>query len=238
MANSINSAALSDNVLNSYYQSFLKELPMETVEYTPISMEAQTVDSISDQVSKYLRNYYDKAINTRKASTVQNNAALDVDATSRGMSSSTWLTDQKNRLYQSEAADVSGLEGDYAANLAQNVYEQYNNYLSNRLAVDTQNVSNKKEVDMFNAQVRSALEELAYSRAIDEYGRYRANLANVGGGRSGNGGGDNTSVETVQDNRAIATANKDILLAANVLRGITYDTDASHRKRFTGYSDI
>jgi len=185
--NNITAPALQDEKLNGYYQTFLKELPSQEISYTPIEYETQTVDSISDQVSKYLRNYYDKSIAQRQKQTIQNNADLDVDAASRGMGASTWLTDAKNRQYQAEAADVAQLNSDYNATLAQNVYQQYQNYLANRLQVETTNTANQLEVDQWNAQARTALEALAYQRALEE--NARTGGGGGGGGRSGGGGG-------------------------------------------------
>lgn len=172
-----NSTIFSDPSLNKYYQNFLRVLPQEKIEYSPITYQEQTMEGLSDQISKYLRSYYDKSINARKAQTVQNNAAIDVDAASRGMTNSTWLTDAKNRQYMSEASDIAGLESDYASKLAENTYNQYNTYLANKLQADTQNAANKIEVDKWNSQARIAYEQLAYQRALEERARVNAAAA-------------------------------------------------------------
>lgn len=192
--NNITSANLQNEKLNSYYQSFLKQLPMETIKYNPITLETQTVDSITDQVSKYLRNYYDKSIQDRQLQTIQNNAEIDVDAASRGMVGSTWLTDAKNRQYQSEAADISRLNSDYNATLAETVSNQYQDYLKRKREVDEQNAANQIEIDEWNSKIRTALEQLAYSRAVEEKERVDAEEAQAeaeaaAAASSGGGGG-------------------------------------------------
>ena len=84
-----NYTSLGNAQFDSYYQSFLKTLPNEEIEYHPIEYETQTVEGIRDQVAGYMRNYYDKAIKQRQTQTRQYNAEADVDAASRGMTPST-----------------------------------------------------------------------------------------------------------------------------------------------------
>lgn len=163
--------SLGDAKLDSYYQSFIKTLPNQQISYDPVQYAEQTVDSITAQVEKYLRNYYDQSIADRREATGQQLAALDVDAASRGMGTSTYLSDMKNRQYMAEAADIADLNSDYNANLAQTVQNQYNNYLSNKLNVDFTNRANQLEVDKWNASGQLAIEELAYARALDAYNR-------------------------------------------------------------------
>jgi len=185
--------SLGDTKLDSYYQSFLKTLPNQQISYNPVQYEEQTVEGIAGQVEKYLRNYYDKSISDRQVQTKQQNAALDVDAASRGMSASTFLSDMKNRQYMAEAADIANLNSDYNATLAQTVQDQYNNYLANKLNVDFNNRQNQLEVDKWNASGRLALEELAYQRALEAYKR----APSSGGGSSGRGsGGSNPPTST------------------------------------------
>ena len=186
--------SLGNKQFDSYYQSFLKTLPNEEIEYHPIEYETQTVEGIRDQVAGYMRNYYDKAIKQRQTQTSQYNAAADVDAASRGMLPSTYLSDLKGRQYMAEAADIANLESDYNANLAQTTADQYNQYLNRRLQVDTQNVANQMDVDKWNAQARLALEELAYNRGAQAWQLSRQGQGGGGidarayySGRSGSG---------------------------------------------------
>ena len=179
--------SLGNKQLDSYYQSFIKTLPNQQISYDPVTLQEQTVESIAGQVEKYLRNYYDQSIAERKKQTTQQTAALDVDAASRGMNSSTFLSDMKNRQYMAEAADIADLNSDYNANLAQTVQNQYNQYLTNKLNVDFTNRSNQLEVDKWNASAQLALEELAYQRALEANARQPVSYG--GGGSRGSGGG-------------------------------------------------
>lgn len=188
--------SLGNKQLDSYYQSFIKTLPNQQISYDPVTLQEQTVESITGQVEKYLRNYYDQSIAERKKQTAQQTAALDVDAASRGMGSSTFLSDMKNRQYMAESADIADLNSDYNANLAKTVQDQYNQYLTNKLNVDFTNRSNQLEVDKWNASAQLALEELAYQRALETYGR-SGSFGGYGGSGSGSGsGGDNPPTPT------------------------------------------
>lgn len=179
--------------VNDYYNSILKSLGSsaitpERINYESLGYDMPTEAEIASKISEYLRPGYDKAISARRAQTDQNRAAIDIDAASRGMGASTWVTDAKTRQMNAEAADIAGLESDYNANLAQNVYNMYNQHLanqlevgmfdkSNQLAVDEQNVANALAAAQWNEQMRRALEETAYSRALNAY-----NLAKSRGG--------------------------------------------------------
>lgn len=173
--------SFGNSTIDGYYQSFLKTLPNEQITYEPVQYAEQTVEGITEQVEKYLRNYYDQSIAERQRATVQQNAALDVDAASRGMGSSTFLSDMKNRQYMAEAADISDMNSDYNATLAQTVQDQYNQYLTNKLNVDFNNQQIKYDIDKWNASSRLALEELAYERA---HAAYELSKKSSGGGSS------------------------------------------------------
>ena len=120
--------------VSDYYSAILGQLGNsgvnpEKITYEALGYEMPTEVEIAQKISEYLRPNYDRAISSRRAQTTQNRAALDIDAASRGMGSSTWLTDAKNRQALAEAADIAGLESDYGTNLAQNVYNMYNQIL-------------------------------------------------------------------------------------------------------------
>lgn len=206
-----NYTSLGNKQFDSYYQSFLKTLPTEEIEYHPIEYEAQTVEGIRDQVAGYMRNYYDKAIKQRQTQTSQYNAAADVDAASRGMLPSTYLSDLKGRQYMAEAADIANLESDYNANLAQTTAEQYNQYLNRRLQVDTQNVANQMDVDKWNAQARLALEELAYNRGAQAWQLSKQGQGGGGGVSYGGGSGRSGSGSSKKDTLTYTNGNKDDL---------------------------
>lgn len=167
--------------LAEYYNSILGNLQgsemanPEKLTYEAIGYDMPTEVEIAQKISEYLRPNYDRAISSRRAQTTQNRAAIDVDAASRGMGSSTWLTDAKTRQMNAEASDIAGLESDYGASLAQNVYNMYNQHLGNKMNVDMFNRQNQLSVDQQNiANAMAAaqwLEDTAYSRALNAYDR-------------------------------------------------------------------
>lgn len=146
----------------------LQQMTAQTVEapqlITPqtIQIEEQNQEDLARQVSAYLRPYTENAINARRAQTGKDRAAADVDASSRGMGSSTWLSDAKNRMAAAEASDITAMENEYLGNLGQQVFTAYQNYLDRAKDVATQNamldynaqnanVGNQIAVNQFNA---------------------------------------------------------------------------------------
>jgi hypothetical protein len=183
--------------VSSSYESILKTLMPQTIGYSPIETEKQTQESLASQISAYLRPYVDKSIADRKSTTTANRAGIDIDAASRGMGASTWVTDAKQRETNAEAADIAGLESDYAANLAEQVYNSYQSYLDRQYNVDTANAGNQIEVDEFNAQVLAALEQTAYERALD--------MNSLKGRGSGSGSGTGSPLDDLLKSLGFST---------------------------------
>lgn len=152
------------------YEQILGSLKPEQMSYT-----APTAAEIAAQISEYLRPTVDQQIKNRQNATRQQRAQTDADAASRGILASTWVTDIKNRLAQSENADIAAAESDYRAQLLQGVY--------NRQA---QEADRAYQIEMFNAQMRQQAEAEAYKRAGDMYNLY---LQNKKKGSGGGGGG-------------------------------------------------
>ena len=128
--------------------------------YNPLSMPEQTLQGITDQLASVYRPQLEQAILSRYGATKKQKAAIDVDAASRGMGTSTWVTDAKNRIMNAEAADIAGLESDYASRLAGDALQQYNNYLAD-----------KQNLDRYNQSLAIQLGNTAYDRAMDQYAR-------------------------------------------------------------------
>ena len=166
----------ADPMFQQYYDEILASMTPSTVEYT-----APTVDEIASQISSYLRPAVDRQIENRRLQTAQQRAATDVDAASRGILPSTWVTDIKQRLMQSEAADVAAAESDYRAQLLQGVY--------NRQAAESDRAY---QIAMFNAQMRQQAEADAYSRAGDMYNLYLQNKKSGPGKKDIDLDGDDT----------------------------------------------
>lgn len=194
MAETSTGMQFANTVLNDYYSKIIKELPADTIERAVISTPEQTVDSIAAQVRSYLQPQYESSVRQRQEQTKQNQAAIDVDAASRGMAPSTWVTDSKARQLSAEASDIADLSGQYSSTLAQQVASQYDSYLNRKAGIDEVNAGNQIEVDKWNSQVKTALEELAYTRALGEFQRSpngRGYVAPTGGGGGYGGGGGN-----------------------------------------------
>lgn len=169
----------TNQTYEQYYQSIMESMPQREVAYKPISVEQQTQGSIADSISAALRPYYDSSIRDRQATTKTNQAELAADAYSRGMGSSTWLSDMNARQVSAEASDVADIEGQYASNLYSSVNTQYQNYLANKLSADSANASNQLATDEYNSQLKQAVQEMAWARFLDQYSM---GLFNTGGG--------------------------------------------------------
>ena len=74
-------------------------------------------DEIKSYVESYLRTAYDQSIENRRKQTEADRAMIDLDAYSRGMGGSTWVTDAKQRLQDAEADDIAKMEANYQAGL-------------------------------------------------------------------------------------------------------------------------
>lgn len=91
-------------------------------------------DEIRSYVESYLRTAYDQSIENRRKQTEADRAMIDLDAYSRGMGGSTWVTDAKQRLQDAEADDIAKMEANYQAGLNEAVLNQYNQAVAQGLA--------------------------------------------------------------------------------------------------------
>lgn len=142
--------------------------------YTP-----QSASTLKDALSRSMRPAYDKQIAARQDAAKANRAAIDTDAASRGMGSSSWVTDVKNRQNNAAASDIANIESDYQANL-------YNSLL-NRLG---------QQDEMAMAAAQSA-QGNALGLANQLYGKVFAKKS--GGGGGGWGGRSRTPEEPPND---------------------------------------
>ena len=160
-------SAYPNSQFDQYYNQISASLSAPTMSYN-----APSKADLSKEIAAYLRPSYDKAIGMRKEQTGVNRAGIDVDAASRGMGASTWVTDAKQREDKYEASDISNMESDYNASLAQSVLDQYN-----------QHMANKMQVDMHNANLTAQYEQMAYERAAQMYQMMQPQYASYGPGR-------------------------------------------------------
>lgn len=170
----------------SGYSTYLKDFQSllgsyaPTISYTPTSRE-----ELQKDISSYLRPAYDLAIQQRKDATVANKANIDVDAASRGMGSSTWVTDVKDRAQDSEARDVATLESQYAAAMAQQLMSALQQEKANQLAVE-----------QYNANTQAQALQTALGLAGDFYANDLAMAQQAA--KSGGGGSRRKAEETTE----------------------------------------
>lgn len=214
------------NMFNKYYDNIYNQLQesgkYDAVGYTPIDYQMRTQQELAAEIADYLRPQYDQAIANQRKSERSNRAAVDIDAASRGMGSSTWVTDSKNRISNESQANIGNLESNYGATLAQNVASQYAQQVQNKLGVDQFNTSNQLQVDEFNAKLKQALDELAYARAGDQVDLWKASQK-----RSGGGGGINAQNVTAIVKELQDSSNPQGLINALSSSGVANKADIS-----------
>lgn len=166
--------------LPQQYKNYVSELQTllkpNTIAYTPTSR-----DEYASMIQQALRPGYDLAISQRKDATKANKAEIDADAAARGMGSSTWVTDVKDRQSQYEADDIATLESQYAAAYAAQLMDALNTERQNQLAVD-----------QFNASQLANHQAQALGLADSFYSQYLKNQKSKGSG----GNNDEISVDT------------------------------------------
>lgn len=136
----------------------------------PLVYEEKSAEELRAQIEAWLRPSYERAILSRQERTQVYRAELDADAISRGMGSSSYVTDVKGRQMAEEAEDVAMLESDYGAALSKTLSEQLAAERERALEVAMQNKQND-----YDAYMR------AYNAALSMFAVYKAK----GGGRSG-----------------------------------------------------
>ena len=168
-------------VFQTFYDQAKQEHAPQLISYTPLDEK-----TLTERISTVLRPIYDKAIAAIFRGNQKTDAELDADAISRGMGSSTFVTDVKRRQDSAAADDVKDLETEYGAKLADQLYKAMEGE-RDRLF----------EVEKFNAQQQSAALEQAFSVAKVLYEAYLAAKA-----AQGSGGGGGRKRETTDGSRA------------------------------------
>ncbi|MDO4572340.1 MAG: hypothetical protein Q4C13_03140 [Clostridia bacterium] len=153
----------------------------------PLVYEERSAEALRAELEAWLRPGYDGAIARRRERTQSYRAALDADAVSRGMGSSSYVTDVKSRQMAEEARDVAALESEYGAALA--------GALSEQLGAERERAL---EAAMFNSRNDHDAYMRAYEAALTMFAAYKAR----GGGRSGyyvSGSGGAAAVPTTPE---------------------------------------
>ena len=170
-----------------------KDYAPQLMSYTPLDEK-----TLAERISAALQPVYEKAISAIFRGNRRSDAELDADAISRGMGSSTFVTDVKRRQDNAAADDVNDLEAEYGAKLA----DQLNKAMEGER-------DRLFEVEKFNAQQRSESLEQAFSAAKTLYDAYLAAKAAEEAKRSGGGGTakkQETNVAQVKTSLAQAVA--------------------------------
>lgn len=170
--------AVMNDELKRYYEDTLAGYDLPTTDKTALQKE----------IAGYLRPAYDQAIAERKKATAQNQAAVDVDAYSRGMGPSTWVTDAKARQMDSEADDVTNMENNYAASLTQALLEQLNaNKTQELTAKNNAYTMALKLYELAQAQRAAMAPQSSYSGGGGGGGGYSYSSGSSSGSYSGSG---------------------------------------------------
>ena len=160
-----------NKAFEAIYEKMKQEYAPQRIDYTPLDEQ-----TLAERISTVLRPVYDKAIAASFRNNKRTDAELDADAISRGMGSSTFVTDVKRRQDNAAADDASELESEYGAKLADQLYKAMEGERDRQL-----------EVEKFNAQQQSDSLEQAFSAAQVLYAAYLKARKRRGGGGRGHG---------------------------------------------------
>ena len=191
-----------NEAFETIFEKAKKDYAPQLISYTPLDEK-----TLAERISAVLRPMYDRAIAAIFQGNKRADAELDADAISRGMGSSTYVTDVKRRQDNAAADDVRELESEYGARMA----DQLNKAMEGER-------DRQFEVDKFNAQQRSTAMEQAFSAAKTLYEAYLAAKAAEEAKRSGGSGTarkQETSEAKVKSSLAQAVATARGQLQAN-----------------------
>ena len=173
-----------NEAFETIYEKAKKDYTPQLVTYTPLDEK-----TLAERIGAVLRPVYEKAIAAIFRGNRHLDAELDADAISRGMGSSTFVTDVKRRQDDAAAEDVKELESEYGAKLADQLYKAMEGERDRAL-----------EVEKFNAQQRSAAAEQAFSAAKVLYAAYlEARAAQDVGSGGGSGSVSARKPETTDE---------------------------------------
>ena len=179
-----------NEAFETIYEKAKKDYAPQLMSYTPLDE-----GTLVERISAALRPVYDKAIAAIFRGNRRQDAELDADAISRGMGSSTFVSDLKRRQDSAAADDAKELETEYGAKLADQLYKAMEGE-RDRLF----------EVEKFNAQQQNAAMEQAFSAAKVLYEAYLAAKAAQTGGGSGGKKRETADVSQVKNSLAQAVA--------------------------------
>ena len=188
-----------NEAFESIYQRMQEQYAPQLISYTPLDEK-----TLAERISAVLRPVYEKAISALFRGNRRSDAELDADAISRGMGSSTFVTDVKRRQDNIAAEGARDLENEYGAQLADQLYK----------AMDAER-DKQLEVEKFNAQQKSESMAQAFEMAKVLYEAYLAAKKKRGGGGGGKGQKEKPGDDEMRGSLAQAVASARGKLPAN-----------------------
>ena len=184
-----------NEAFETIFEKTKKDYAPQLMSYTPLDEK-----TLAERIGAVLRPVYEKAIAAIFRGNQRQDAELDADAISRGMGSSTFVTDVKRRQDNAAADDVNDLEAEYGAKLA----DQLNKAMEGER-------DRQFQVEKFNAQQQSESLEQAFSAAKVLYDAYLAAKAAEEEAKKSRGGGgsakkEETGTDKVRSSLAQAVA--------------------------------
>ena len=179
-----------NEAFETIYEKAKKDYAPELASFTPLDEK-----TLAERIGAALRPLYERAIASVFRGNRRANAELDADALSRGMGSSTFVSDLKRRQTEAAAEDVRELESDYGAQLADQLYKAMEGERDRAL-----------EVEKFNAQQRSRASEQAFESAKVLYSAYLEAKAAQEAARGGGGQKKTTETDQQQVKSSLAQA--------------------------------
>ena len=155
------------------------------IDVPQVSFTPQSNAQLQAQIEASLRPGVNLAIARRKEQTATNRAEIDADAYARGMGSSTYVTDVKDRQMDAEADDIGTMESSYAAAVASALMDAI-----------AQERAMAMQAEQYNAQMQAAASQLAFSTAQSGYAEYLTAAQAAAAAKSG-GGSKKTAVANV-----------------------------------------
>ena len=188
-----------NEAFEAIYNRMKEEHAPQLISFTPTDEK-----TLADRISAVLRPVYEKAISALFKGNKRSDAELDADAISRGMGSSTFVTDVKRRQDNIAAEGARELESEYGTQLADQLYK----------AMDAER-DKQLDVEKFNAQQRSEAMTQAFEMAKVLYEAYLAEKSRHSGGGGGGSQPKQTSEGEMKNSLAQAVASARGNLAAN-----------------------
>ena len=145
-----------NEAFETIYEKTKKDYTPQLISYTPLSEK-----TLAERIGAVLRPVYEKAIAAIFRENRRTDAELDADAISRGMGTSTFVTDMKRRQDNAAMDDVRALENEYGAEMADQLHKAMEGERDRQF-----------EVEKFNAQQQNVAQEQAFSAAKTLYTAY------------------------------------------------------------------